>query len=127
MLLATECVSYNIISECCLSPLSRHYREGDEDPVQYPIREGDTALEQIHEQHVRAAEQARQHCTGCWSLPGAGRVELCYLNNFKIILAFYFEEHHHIQVTYWYSLCIHNSLASIVHNNRNIRVANAIH
>lgn len=88
MFLAIEYVSCNIISECCYFPLSRHYREGDEDPVQYPIREGDTALEQIHEQYVRAAEQARQHCTGCWSLPGAGRVELCYSDYFKIAYTF---------------------------------------
>lgn len=50
----------------------RHYREGDENTVQYPIRGRDQALEQIHEQYVRAAEQARQHRTGCWSFPGTG-------------------------------------------------------
>lgn len=52
----------------------RYYREGDENTVQYPIRGRDQALEQIHEQYVRAAEQARQHRTGCWSFPGTGSV-----------------------------------------------------
>lgn len=32
--------------------LFRYYREGDEKAVQYPIGEGDTALEQIYEQHL---------------------------------------------------------------------------
>lgn len=54
------------------SLIFRHYREGDENTVQYPIRGRDQALEQIHEQYVRAAEQARQHRTGCWSFPGTG-------------------------------------------------------
>lgn len=35
----------------------RHYRDGDENAVPHPIREGDAAVEQIHEQHLRAAEQ----------------------------------------------------------------------
>lgn len=36
--------------------LFRYHREGYEDAFQYTIGEGDTALEQIHEQHLRAAE-----------------------------------------------------------------------
>lgn len=89
-----------IIKKLQIPPHSRYYREGDEDAVQYPIREGDTALEQIHEQHLRAAEQARQHCTGCWSLPGAGNVELCYSNQLQItdrlLFLISFEEQHSI-------------------------------
>lgn len=69
-------VRKNIISKFWKSPtLSRYYREGDEEALQYPIREGDTALEQVYEQHLWAAEQARQHCSRCWSLSGAGKVE----------------------------------------------------
>lgn len=56
-----------------LSPsVCRYDREGDETTVRDSGGEGNSALEQIHEQHVRAAEQAGQQRAGCWTLPGAG-------------------------------------------------------
>lgn len=63
-------------SKPCSSSVCRYDREGDEKTVQYSTREGNAALEQIHEQHLRAVEQARQHCAGRRSLPGAGSEEL---------------------------------------------------
>lgn len=41
-----------LFMQCISPPFFRYYRERDEDTVQYPIREGDKAVEQIHEQHL---------------------------------------------------------------------------
>lgn len=54
-------------------PVPSNHREGDEEAIQHPCRAWNSALEQIHEQHLRAVEQARQHYPGCWAVPGSGR------------------------------------------------------
>ena len=54
-------------------PVPSNHREGDEEALQHPCRAWDAAVEQIHEQHLRAAEQAGQHCAGCRAVPGSGR------------------------------------------------------
>lgn len=54
-------------------PVLSNHREGDEEAIQHPCRAWNSALEQIHEQHLWAVEQTRQHYPGCWAVPGSGR------------------------------------------------------